>query len=64
MTDDEIKFVILCVADRAWDIASAGNALPEVLLAIESLSDDPEKVTEIIAEVRNPSSFGRERNAA
>lgn len=51
MTDEEIEYVILCVADRAWGIA-AGSAPPEVCLAIEALSDEPKIRAGIVAEVR------------
>ena len=54
MTDDEIKFVILCVADRAWQIAYDGAAPSEVCLAIENLSDNPDVCAAIVSEVRNP----------
>lgn len=42
MTRQEIARVVKIVADEAWEIAVMGKAPPDVCLAIEALSDDPE----------------------
>lgn len=62
MIDSDIRRVILFVADRAWEIASAGQASPEVCLAIENLSDDSTTCDTLIAEIKKDleSSAGRE----
>lgn len=52
MTDEEIRRVILFVADETWEIASTGNAPPEVCLAIEALSDDPERCEKLVAAIK------------
>lgn len=46
-----IEFAIRCTADRAWRIAADGGAPPEVCTAIEALSDDGERLAEVVAEV-------------
>lgn len=52
MTDEEIKRIILFVADEAWEIASNGGAPAEVCLAIEALSDDPKRCATLVAAIR------------
>lgn len=51
MTDEDIKRVILFVADEAWEIAANGGSSPEVCLAIEALSDDPDTCARLVAEI-------------
>jgi hypothetical protein len=52
MTDEEIYYVILRVADVAWEIASNGGASAGVCLAIEDLTDDPAIRTELITQIK------------
>lgn len=57
MTDAEVAHVIRVVSDKAWEIASNGDAPPAVRLAIEALTDDPEIRASLIKEIQQELSL-------
>jgi hypothetical protein len=53
-TEALIRRAIKLTADYAWGIAFKGKAAPEICLAIECLSDDPERNEKLVAEILQP----------
>jgi hypothetical protein len=53
-----VERAIKIVADEAWGIAFMGNCPAPVCLAIEALSDDPERCRNLVESILEPVQFG------